>query len=151
MHSLCSMPFHTAAIMKYEVNAWSILATVWIKIHTTYRMHQYTAYFTAFALSSYVMLVWLESNKDDVLFCSLTSLMNGSQKFMATVCSKAMILLLPGLRWMRSSKSKATVSCKTGFCFSQFFKNENKHGGQNVWLLFVIRYWLCSCQLFDDL
>ena len=36
MHSLCSMPFHTAAKMKYGVNAWSILATVWIKIHTTY-------------------------------------------------------------------------------------------------------------------
>ena len=40
MHSLCSMLFHTDALMKYGVNEWSILATVWIKIHTAYRMHQ---------------------------------------------------------------------------------------------------------------
>ena len=54
-----------------------------IKIHTTYRMHQYTAYFTVFALSSYVMFVRLESNKDDVLFFLFTMLGFVTQLFVS--------------------------------------------------------------------
>ena len=69
MHSLCSMSFHTAAIMKYGVSAWSNLATVWIKIHTTYRIYQYTAYFTVFALSSSPCLYDLRVIKK--MFCSV--------------------------------------------------------------------------------